>query len=125
VDARRHNHGHHGGCDVAPIDLRAPAEQTRLQSFIWPEQQDRLERLRAAIAVVGAAPTTGSLELLTTLAADPAVTEEACSAMVSLVGRNVQGLSREQCRKALQTVVERSKDNRTKRGAQELLKKMQ
>lgn len=44
------------GCDVAPIDLRAPAEQTRLQSFIWPEQQDRLERLRAAIGVVGADP---------------------------------------------------------------------
>jgi hypothetical protein len=44
------------GCDVAPIDLRDPAEQLKLQSFIWPEQLDRLERLRAAIAVVAADP---------------------------------------------------------------------
>ena len=44
------------GCDVAPIDLRDPAEQVKLQSFIWPEQLDRLERLRAAIAVAAADP---------------------------------------------------------------------
>jgi hypothetical protein len=44
------------GCDVAPIDLRDPAEQVKLQSFIWPEQLDRLERLRAAIAVAAANP---------------------------------------------------------------------
>jgi hypothetical protein len=44
------------GCDVAPIDLRAPAEQVKLQSFIWPDQFDRLERLRAAIAVAAANP---------------------------------------------------------------------
>jgi hypothetical protein len=44
------------GCDVAPIDLRDPTEQAKLQSFIWPEQLDRLERLRAAIACVIADP---------------------------------------------------------------------
>lgn len=44
------------GCDVAPIDLCDPAEQVKLQSFIWPEQLDRLERLRAAIAVAAADP---------------------------------------------------------------------
>jgi len=44
------------GCDVAPIDLRDPAEQVKLQSFIWPEQLDRLERLRAAIAIASANP---------------------------------------------------------------------
>jgi len=44
------------GCDVAPIDLRDPAAQVKLQSFIWPEQLDRLERLRAAIAIAAADP---------------------------------------------------------------------
>ncbi|RIL01589.1 MAG: DUF2332 domain-containing protein [Proteobacteria bacterium] len=44
------------GCDVAPIDLGDPAERIKLQSFVWPEQLDRLERLRAALAVVAADP---------------------------------------------------------------------
>lgn len=44
------------GCDVAPIDLSDPAERVKLQSFVWPEQLDRLERLRAALAVVAADP---------------------------------------------------------------------
>lgn len=39
------------GCDVAPIDVRDPAQARRLESFVWPDQLDRLERLRAAIAV--------------------------------------------------------------------------
>ena len=46
------------GCDVAPIDLRDPSEQGKLQSFIWPEQHDRLERVRAAIALAIANPPT-------------------------------------------------------------------
>lgn len=44
------------GCDVAPIDLRDPAARTRLLSFVWPEQLDRIERLRAAQAIVAADP---------------------------------------------------------------------
>lgn len=84
----------------------------------------RPEEKRLAISVVGAAPTAGSLELLTTLATDPAVTEEACSAMVNLAGKSMQGLSREQCRKALETVVEKSKNNATKKKAEELLKRI-
>lgn len=44
------------GCDVAPIDLRDAAARTRLLSFVWPEQLDRIERLRTALAVVAADP---------------------------------------------------------------------
>jgi hypothetical protein len=44
------------GCDVAPIDLRDPAAQLKMESFFWPEQLDRLERLRAAIRLVAADP---------------------------------------------------------------------
>jgi hypothetical protein len=44
------------GCDVAPIDLRDPAARMRLLSFVWPEQLERIERLRAAQAIVAADP---------------------------------------------------------------------
>jgi hypothetical protein len=44
------------GCDVAPIDLRDPAARLRLASFVWPEQLERLERLRAAVAIALAGP---------------------------------------------------------------------
>lgn len=44
------------GCDVAPIDLGDPAERVKLQSFLWPEQLDRLERLRLAIELLAADP---------------------------------------------------------------------
>lgn len=37
------------GCDVAPLD---PVDDAvRLQSFVWPDQAERLDRLRAAIAI--------------------------------------------------------------------------
>ncbi len=39
------------GCDLCPIDIR-DAEQVRtLESFIWPDQLERLAQLRAAIAL--------------------------------------------------------------------------
>jgi len=36
------------GCDVAPIDLADPAARLRLESFFWPDQTERLARVRAA-----------------------------------------------------------------------------
>jgi hypothetical protein len=39
------------GCDVAPFDVRNAEHRLRLESFIWPEQLERLARLRAALAV--------------------------------------------------------------------------
>jgi hypothetical protein len=44
------------GCDVAPLDVRDPAHRVRLESFVWPEQLDRLARLRAALAVAAREP---------------------------------------------------------------------
>ncbi len=35
-------------CDAHPVDLRQPAEGLRGASFIWPDQADRLARLRSA-----------------------------------------------------------------------------
>jgi hypothetical protein len=38
-------------CDVAPIDLHAPGAAERLASYVWPDQRERLDRLRAAITL--------------------------------------------------------------------------
>jgi hypothetical protein len=37
------------GCDLHPIDLRAPGAALRLTSYVWPDQADRLQRLARAI----------------------------------------------------------------------------
>lgn len=41
-------------CDRAPIDLAAPGAALRLMSYVWPDQRERLERLRAAITLAQA-----------------------------------------------------------------------
>lgn len=38
-------------CDIAPIDLAAEGAALCLMSYVWPDQRERLERLRAAIAL--------------------------------------------------------------------------
>jgi len=84
-------------------------------------QIERPEEERLAIAVLGEAPNTGALELLTTFAQDPAVAEEAYSAIVNLTGRGGSGLSKEQRQQALQAVAERSGNDGTKRRARQAL----
>jgi hypothetical protein len=39
------------GCDVDPIDVRDPAARVRLLSYLWPDQLERLARMRAAIEI--------------------------------------------------------------------------
>lgn len=95
------------------------AKVTDLRSQIKRPEEERL-----AIAVLGEAPTAGSLELLTTLAQDPAVAEEAYSAMVKIAGGNAPGLSKEQRQQALRTVAEKTGNNGTKRRAQDGLNKI-
>jgi hypothetical protein len=41
----------HAACDVSPIDLRADDAALRLLSYVWPDQRERLDRLRCAIAL--------------------------------------------------------------------------
>lgn len=40
------------GVDLNPIDARDPIDQAWLEALVWPEHQQRLERLRAAMSVV-------------------------------------------------------------------------
>lgn len=47
---------HRDGCDLSPFDLGNGSEQTRLLSYVWADQRERLERLRAAIAIADTAP---------------------------------------------------------------------
>jgi HEAT repeat protein len=81
----------------------------------------RPEEKRRAIAVLGDAPSSSALELLTTLAEDSAVTEEAYSAMVRIAGQDIRGVSKDQRRQVLKTVAEKSRNDGTKRRARKTL----
>jgi hypothetical protein len=39
------------GCDIAPVDISDPDRLRMLESFIWPEQLDRIAQLRSAAAL--------------------------------------------------------------------------
>lgn len=42
------------GCDPAPLDPASPADRLTLTSYVWPDQLDRFERLRAALSIATA-----------------------------------------------------------------------
>ncbi len=42
-------------CDIAPVDIADAGQRLRLTAYVWPDQQDRLARLVAAIALARAA----------------------------------------------------------------------
>lgn len=44
------------GCDIAPIDVCDDRETHKIESFIWPDQIERLRQLRAAIAIARCDP---------------------------------------------------------------------
>lgn len=44
------------GCDRAPVDLREAGARQRLLSYVWPDQPERLARLRAALALAAPDP---------------------------------------------------------------------
>ncbi|MEO9614143.1 MAG: DUF2332 family protein [Nitratireductor sp.] len=44
------------GNDIRPIDCHDPAQRLRLRSYVWPDQQARLQRLDAAIGLAGTTP---------------------------------------------------------------------
>jgi len=81
----------------------------------------RPEEKRRAIAVLGEAPSSSALELLTTLAEDSAVAEEAYSAMVRIAGQDIRGVSKDQRRQVLKTVAEKSRNDDIKRRARKTL----
>jgi HEAT repeat protein len=81
----------------------------------------RPEEKRLAIAAIGAIPTPGALELLVAFAAEPAIAEDAWSAVVKLARAPMPAVPKPQRQKALQAVVENSTSDATKKEARELL----
>ena len=45
-----------GGVDLDPVDVRDDAAVAWLETCVWPEQEERRERLRAAVAIARADP---------------------------------------------------------------------
>jgi hypothetical protein len=46
------------GIDIAPLDLTRPSDTMLLQSFVWADQRERLDRLDRAVTTLRAAPPT-------------------------------------------------------------------
>ena len=44
------------GVDLNPLDPSKPADQLRLLAYLWPDQADRIARIRAAIEIAEASP---------------------------------------------------------------------
>ena len=101
-----------------------PAEKVARVKDLLPFLQ-RPEEKRQAISVVGALPTAGALELLLGFTADPGLSEEASLAIVSLAPRDdLDGASKELRQQSLQAVVDKSKNDKTRRKAETALKRL-
>ncbi len=46
------------GCDLFPFELADAGDRARLLSYVWPDQPDRLERLRSALSLTKQTPFT-------------------------------------------------------------------
>ena len=84
----------------------------------------RTEEKRQAIAVLADAPSRSALELLTMFAEDSTVIEEAYSAMIQVVSRNIEGVSNDQRREVLRMVIEKSQNNNTRMRARRALRRI-
>jgi len=83
----------------------------------------RPEEKKLAIAVLATINSTASLETLTALTAEPAVAQEACLAIVKLAGdRGAKNLNKATLKKALETVLEKSRSDQAKKSARAKLK---
>ena len=70
------------GCDPSPIDATGADGALSLESFVWPEQLERLELLRAAIEVARRTPATVDAASAPDWVADRLARERAGSATV-------------------------------------------
>jgi HEAT repeat protein len=78
---------------------------------------------RLAISALSGIPTAKTLESLVTLAGDPEIAEEACLAIVNVAtAKGLQGASKETRQKALQTAIDKSKNDSTRKKAGDALK---
>ena len=81
----------------------------------------RAEEKRSAIAVVQSVPTGPALAMLTQFAGQPEIAEDACSALVDLAGKRMPGVSADSRRQALQTALDKSQNETTRKRATDTL----
>lgn len=81
----------------------------------------RPEEKRLAIAVISGTRAPGMLTMLADMTADPAVGEEACSAIVSDGVLRTRSIPKEELQKALETVRQKSGNDATRRKAEQAL----
>ena len=78
---------------------------------------------RLAVSALSSIPTAKTLDLLISLADDPAIAEEASLAIVNVATtKGLQGASKETRRKALQTAIDKSRNDATRKKAGDALK---
>ena len=83
----------------------------------------RPEETHLAISVLGNIRSGGVLEALAAFVEDAAISDEAASAIIRLVtGRDTRGFTKDQRTKALQTVIDKSQNEATKKKAQDALR---
>lgn len=82
----------------------------------------RPEEQQLAVTVIGGVPTEQALELLCDFCVQPAAAEDACAAIVKLTGEKSAGISKEQRRHALELVLEKAKEEKTRKKAETRLK---
>jgi hypothetical protein len=70
------------GCDPRPVDPTTTEGRLTLTSYVWPDQLQRLERLRAALEVAAAHPVVVTRETATELVARAAAPREGTTTVV-------------------------------------------
>jgi HEAT repeat protein len=102
--------------------LKSEEKAAKLQEVL-PLLQ-RPEEKRSAIGVIRELPATAGLPLLLKLAEESAVADDACTAIVDTASKDRPGVSRETRQNALQTVLDKSSSEATKKKAEDALKKL-
>src|SRR5262249_39401813 len=83
------------------------------------------EEKRVVIAALGAIPTAAALDRLITFANDSTVSEESAQGLLKIAtDRNVKDIPTDARRKALQTVVDKSTNDASKKKAEEALRRL-
>jgi HEAT repeat protein len=85
----------------------------------------RPEEKITAMAVLQEIPDPAALESLSAFAAEPAIADDACAALVLAAGQNKPSISADQRKKALLLVVQTSSKPETKEKAEAMLKSLQ
>lgn len=92
-------------CDVSPIDPTTDDGRLRIQSFVWPDQLERIGRLRAALQVAAAHPlqvdAADAGEWLQCRLEGPLPTQTATVVFHSIVWQYLPGSTRDAVRGAL------------------------